>query len=428
MTLTAYLGLLSPGCSIDNEQGIDSDRLERQVNRSRLQAQAILDAELSFTNTVIKHCEFPERRETRESIATLCLLGGSMVANYALCFPVVVARHRYQAFPAYYSSGKDTPWGSAKFLLSTARRDGIRALYPGFGLGLVGQAVAGAYELLLSEFFQTTIAPATAHLGLPWRFLIQAVERSAGFAINIALYPLHRTALVMRVQSNSEMTRRCILGYKDFMAAYKSNLVRFIPWRHDSSSNSLPLMSSFVPSCIVNTLTEKLLLYLYKRVYRVFTLGVKTPAKPSRSRRREDRSSPKPKRDDVAMLNTFYPEIACGVASSILARAISYPIDTVMFKLMLQDSGVHKINTTYRGFFDCVHRTWRDEGGIKAFYVGWGAGVLEIVAGYLILEASWFAYRAVEWKLGNHPSGDDHRLIRKARRIRDRLQRDKQYI
>ncbi|KAI9009995.1 mitochondrial carrier domain-containing protein [Phycomyces nitens] len=295
MTLTAYLGLLSPGCSIDNEQDVESDRHESQVSRARLQAQAILDAELSFTTTIIKNSDYPEQR--------------------------VVARHRYQAFPAYYSAGKDTPWKSARFLWSIAKRDGIRALYPGFGLGLVGQAVAAAYELTLSEFFQSTVVPATAHLGLPWRFLIQAVER--------------------------------------------------------------------------------------------------------RSRRREDRSNSKPKRDDVAMLNTFYPEIACGVASSILARAISYPIDTVMFKLMLQDSGVHKINTTYRGFFDCVYRTWRDEGGIKAFYVGWGAGVLEIVAGYLILEASWLAYRAVEWKLGTHPSGDDHRMIRKARRLRDRLQRYK---
>ena len=69
---------------------------------------------------------------------------GTMVANYVLCFPIVVARHRLQAFPIPGQS--DTPVAFAHSLYHTYRSQGPVSLYSGIGLGLLSQAVTGAYD------------------------------------------------------------------------------------------------------------------------------------------------------------------------------------------------------------------------------------------------------------------------------------------
>lgn len=239
------------------------------------------------------------------------------------------------------------------------------------------------------------------------------------WAINIPMFPLYRNALILRVQTDSATTRRRILSFRGFLMAYKKDLLRFVSWRQPSSDVSLPLRSVFIPSCVFNIMTESMLTFLYKRVYQAFISP--TLRERRHSRRSSRRYSERHKDMNVGMLHTFYPEIACSVVSSIITRIISYPVDTVLFKLMMQDSGVHKVNTNYTGFFDCVIRTWRDEGGWKAFFPGWSGGVLETVGGYLVLEVAWWAYRLVDWKLSNYPN-TEMRTVRKARRLRERLE------
>lgn len=269
------------------------------------------------------------------------------------------------------------------------------------------------------------------------------------WCISIPLYPFYRNALILRVQPASPV--RLITSVKDFVRLYKTELARFIGVAAAAGSRRRPpLISVFVPSCILNYVTESMLMFLYKRMHRIFMFSSSPnnhshhhhPRRRDWARRRaavrralaavEEQeqqrtgtatsasSAYNPELDSMAeqiltsrnnkeersILRTYYPEIAAGIISSMIARAIIYPVDTVLFKLMLQDTGLlvpssSSMQYYYDGFFDCVLRTWRDEGGWRAFCPGWGAGVLEIVLGYAVLEASWLAYRIFDWRLSS---------------------------
>jgi hypothetical protein len=108
---------------------------------------------------------------------------------------------------------------------------------------------------------------------------------------------------------------------------------------------------------------------------------------------------------DLSLLQSYYPEIVCGMSSSMLTRALSYPMDTVIFKLMIQDTGVLSTvdQHTYTGFFDCCFKIYA-QGGWRGFFPGWGAGVLELTATWIILEASWWTYHMMDRRLSSSQS------------------------
>jgi hypothetical protein len=336
---------------------------------------------------------------------------GTMVANYSLCFPIVAARHRLQALPNLYSYKIDTPRYGVSTIMYAYKNGGIRRLYPGFGLGLLGQTCSATYESGLNQIMSPVLA-AARKANVPLYTLTTIISKLLALAINIPLYPLYRNALILRVQSDSELTRIVIHNPKEFFQLYKQDLKAFL------SPTSGHIVSAFLPSCILNVITEKLLIFIYRRIFQKFS---SSSNKEDQSLNTSTTTSTTKKRRDSTVLHTFYPEIACGIISSIITRAVSYPVDTVIYKLMVQDSGILLENTRYNGFFNCIKQTWCNEGGWKAFYPGWGIGVLEIGMGYIILEASWWAYRGIQWKLSSVPGSSDTRAVRKARKLKDRL-------
>ncbi|KAI8353982.1 mitochondrial carrier domain-containing protein [Blakeslea trispora] len=390
MTLTAYLGFLSLGSTIQTRHSVECQQEQaEELKALEAIAQAISSAEIDTVSTVSVHHAPSERRvEIRENIMGVTLAIGTMVANYSLCFPIVAARHRLQALPTHQSYARDTPLYGARTILATYRQGGLRRLYPGFGLGLMGQAISASYESCVHQIISHLLPSSTT--------LVKAITKCLSLAIQIPLYPLYRNALIMRVQSNPTL----ICSVQDFVRLYRRDLALF--WTPSS-------LSVFIPSCLLNALTEKLLIAIYRRIFHMVTETDDS-----------EKMLKKNKRKEGTVLQTFYPEIACGVISSIVTRALSYPMDTIIFKLMVQGSGVLASETNYNGFLDCVQQTWYHEGGWKAFYPGWGIGVLEVGMGYLILEASWWAYRFVQWKLQALGSSDT-RTVRKAKKLRDRF-------
>ncbi|KAI8081893.1 mitochondrial carrier domain-containing protein [Gilbertella persicaria] len=405
MTLTAYLGLLSLGSIIQTRHSAECQQEEQQeLEDLRDMAQYISAAEIDTVATVsIPNAPSERKVEMRENITGVMLAISTMVANYSLCFPVVAARHRLQALPTRYSYYRDTPLFGAKMIIYTYKNGGIRRLYPGFGLGLIGQTLSASYESGLNHVIAFMMPP-TSKASKPMSVMATLISKALAMAIHVPLYPLYRNALILRVQSDSDLTNIVIRNSQDFMRFYKRDLEAFWP----SHPNNRHVLSALIPSCILNAMTEKLLIYIYRRIFQYFSFNDDSSTNVSK------------KKKDATVLHTFYPEIACGVISSIITRALSYPIDTIIFKLMVQHSGVLKSDTTYHGFFDCVKRTWLEEGGWKAFYPGWGIGILEMGVGYLILEASWWAYCATQWKLTTLGSSDT-RAVRKAKKLRERL-------
>ena len=374
--------------------------------------------------------------EVRENITGVVLAIGTMVANYSLCFPIVAARHRLQALPTLHSYNRDTPLYGIHTIIYTYKNGGIRRLYPGFGLGLIGQTLSATYESGLNQVMSTLIVSARKHSNILGTCTTLLAKGLALF-INIPLYPLYRNALILRVQQSNQIV---INNPQDFFRRYKQDLQAFWP----GNVHHRQLLNGFIPSGILNLITEKLLIYIYRHIFQFFssnpnntsnenlstssvavadsggnTATSSTTTTTTTTNASLASSNSKKKRDST-VLHTFYPEIACGVISSIITRALSYPIETVIYKLMVQDTGVLTVNTNYTGFFDCVKKTFYEEGGWKAFYPGWGIGVLEIGMGYIILEASWWAYRVTQWKL-QVPGTSDTRAVRKARKLRDRL-------
>ncbi|KAG1453746.1 hypothetical protein G6F46_006206 [Rhizopus delemar] len=406
MTLSAYLGLLSIGSTIQIRSTAENqEEEEREVQHLRRLSEAIADAEIDIVSTISTYHAPLEHKEVKENISGVILAIGSMIANYTLCFPIVAARHSLQALPVKNSFQRDTPsYGAAK-LYYAYRNGGIRKLYPGFGLGLLGQAISASYESFLGQIMSAFSAFAIK-INFPLYAITKITAKLLALAINAPLYPLYRNALILRVQTDSDISRIVIRNYYDFFHMYKQNLMCFRSFR--------TIHPAFIPSCILNILTENLLVYIYRHIFKSFTAQESSAAKKNNS----TTSSKK----DSTVLHTFYPEIACGVISSIITRTASYPVDTILFKLMVQDSGLLKVNTNYKGFFDCIKRTYIEEGGWKAFYPGWGIGVLEIGMGYFVLEASWLAYRGMQWCLSSAYDNDNNtRTVKKARKLRERL-------
>ncbi|KAI8141227.1 mitochondrial carrier domain-containing protein [Fennellomyces sp. T-0311] len=434
MTLTAYLGLLSLGSSIQRRSSSDSFEREEQVLRLRRMDTALANAEIDVVNAVSQHSAPAEEKDARESAVAVSLTMGTMVANYILCFPIVVARHRLQAFPIPGRS--DTPVAFARSLHRMYRKQGPASLYSGIGLGLLSQAVTGAYDSYAGRSNRYGLVP----------FL---TKTCLGTGLFVLLYPFYRSALIVRVQASG--THKLIRGVKDFALSYTSNLARFFTARRE---NQLPMLSVFIPSCITQVLTERLLMFLYHRIYPLVSFR-KTNAWSSRRSRSQQRqqqhhrrarrqtveiprvalesslladldarvvatsSAKDRRREEGKPLRTFYPEMVSGIASSIIARTLIFPIDTVVYKLMLQDSGIQPIPTHYTGFFDCIRQTW-DDGGWKAFFPAWGGLVVEIAVSYLVLEGSWMVYRLADWKLSKYPS-QEPQSVRKARHLRERM-------
>jgi hypothetical protein len=349
-----------------------------------------------------------------------------MVGNYVLCFPFVVARHRRQTIPSMFYRRKDTPVDTMDYLVRLQNREGWRALYPGFGLGLLAQGFAVTYESTLNMILSHTINKGMPNGSLVTQVAQLAVAKVLELAVYIPLHPIYRSALIMRTQTQSRTTRRVITSYSGFWQTCKTEFYRFFNFSTLAKPNHLPLASVFVPSCLLSIISEKLLTITYKYLNRLISKSKSIEKRSNRRNQHRQRASslrqsfsrdlletpPPPSAEETALrdskskrltdettLYSFYPEIVCGIASSMLTRAIVYPAETIVFRLMLQDSGVLLQDTTYTGFWDCLITIVREEGCWNGLYAGVGSWLAEVALGYVILESSWMALSLTKWRL-----------------------------
>ncbi|KAI8064617.1 mitochondrial carrier domain-containing protein [Gongronella butleri] len=354
-------------------------RHEREYRRSELR---VLTTFRQLTHASLTKAE-GDKVKHKETMTGIIVAIGTMMANYVVCFPIVVSRHTSQALSTASSWQYDTPVYCFRVLHNKYQQHGMRSLYSGFGLGLLGQALTSTYETGLSRLFARVWGKPRAAHPRSAQWLYQGLR----LLIHIPLYPLFRTALILRVQSADDAL---ISSAGDFLRHYRDDLARF--W--NVGGTGLTLWSTFVPFCLFNVVTEKAMLVIYKRIYRAWTRKVK---KDENSDDKEDDIDEKADQEyhhhdegaDASLRHMYYPEIACGMLSSIVTRTLCYPSDTIIFKLMIQGTGF--TTQTYAGVMDCATQMYR-AGGVLAFFPGWGAVVLELAAGYLILEASWWVY------------------------------------
>ncbi|KAJ2962986.1 hypothetical protein NQZ79_g1993 [Umbelopsis isabellina] len=427
MTVTAYLCRLTLGSNalVDQQERNSSETAEE--NRHALELRSEVERSEAEVLATVGFYNAPDiKQEASENFAGFSLAVGAMVGNYVLCFPFVVARHRRQTIPSLFYRRKDSPIDTMDYLIRLQNREGWRALYPGFGLGLLAQGFAVTYESTLNMILSRTINKNTSSGSLVTQVAQLTVAKALELAVYIPLHPIYRSALIMRTQTQSSTTRRVITSYRGFWRSCKTEFYRFLNFRTVTKPNQLPLVSVFVPSCLLSIISEKLLTIIYKYLNRLISKSKSTEKRSNRRNQRRQRSSSlrhsfsrdmletptsspaedtalrdtKSKRPaDETTLYSFYPEIVCGIASSMLTRAIVYPAETIVFRLMLQDSGVLLQDTSYTGFWDCLFTIVKEEGCWNGLYAGVGSWLAEVALGYVILESSWIALKLTKWRL-----------------------------
>ncbi|KAH8549502.1 mitochondrial carrier domain-containing protein [Umbelopsis sp. PMI_123] len=437
MTVTAYLCRLTLGNNALAEPEQDHVEVDDETRHARELRQGVEKSEAEVLATVGFYNAPDAQQEAAENFAGFVLAVGSMIGNYVLCFPFVVARHRHQTVPQLFARQKFTPLGSIRYLSNQYRQEGWRALYPGFGLGLLAQGIAVTYESVLNTTLAKILGKVSESTSLLTRLSLTAMTKTLELAVYIPLHPIYRNALIVRTQTQSPYTQKVITSYTGFWRACKSDLYRFSPFsQHILRSNALPLSSVFIPSCLLSILSEKLLTIVYKNVHRFLYKSKQSEKRPSGRRQHqhhhhrprtsslrqslsiEPLSSPsltapitasaseQPSQEklsksttDETTLYSFYPEVVCGITSSMITRALVYPAETVVFRLMLQGSGVLKNDTSYTGFWNCVTTLIQEEGWWSGLYQGIGSWMAEVLLGYFILESSWVALRLTQWHL-----------------------------
>ncbi|KAI9323849.1 hypothetical protein BX666DRAFT_2022560 [Dichotomocladium elegans] len=429
MTVTGYLCFLSLGIRPDpkdDEHGFDVQTL-RRINR------AIDEAQISVVKSISRHGAPVEQQAYKKNLAIDVLTVGTVVANYILCFPAVAYRHRLQAFPVYRGWEQDTPVSFMRRFWSEYQQSGLRRMYPGFGLGLLSQAMITTWETLIRNMSKYVLIKAESDLAY---VTLRLTDLCLGILSHFLIYPFNRNALIIRVQA--DCTHQPIRTVRDFGELYKRELLRIF----SPSSGGLPVLSVIVPTIFMYLATETIMMSVYKAAYKFINPpNEKIRRRRERRVRRQHHNNASPSRHNrdngvvdapVATDNfatsaardtlprAYYCEIVCGVVASLVTRFITYPMDSVLFKLILQDSGIQTNQTSYTGFFNCISRTWRYEGGWKAFFPGWGGLVLEVAASYLVLEGSWIIYKAIDWKT-QRVSDYEPRSVRKARHLWDRM-------
>ncbi|KAJ2331659.1 hypothetical protein GGI00_003156, partial [Coemansia sp. RSA 2681] len=100
---------------------------------------------------------------------------------------------------------------------------------------------------------------------------------------------------------------------------------------------------------------------------------------PPRRRRRAggggDADGPAVERDEVLV----YTQAVCTALSSIAARALLYPVDALIVRLMADQAGLTRLG--YTGFFSCLARVCRSPTqGLSSLYAGFASALLSDLA------------------------------------------------
>ncbi|RUS27218.1 hypothetical protein BC938DRAFT_483579, partial [Jimgerdemannia flammicorona] len=367
---------------------------------------------------------FPDAAENNAGFG---LAVTALATNYTLGYPFLVARHRHQAFPFLFRDRDESPLTYLRYLGNIRANHGLRALYPGLGIGLLTQVTTTGYEAVLNNVDQR-LSPRLRKRGWPVKLVANIIFKGFELALCAPLYPLYRSALILQVQCTTALTQISIHTLHDLLASYKDGLLAIFFRRN------LHWTSTLLPACILHFLGEVIVTTAYNYLHHQLvptkpsknqpaaSIDLPSPPSPTSSTSpitltpssatststststalssKPKQPQPQQQRDATAMLHNFYPDIVCGFASNLVSKLLVLPLETVVVKLALQDSGALRMedHAVYAGFWDCVRRTYANEGGVIAFYNGLlGGWIGEVIVAWIVLEATWGLYRGAKW-------------------------------
>ncbi|PIA15971.1 hypothetical protein COEREDRAFT_102608 [Coemansia reversa NRRL 1564] len=88
-----------------------------------------------------------------------------------------------------------------------------------------------------------------------------------------------------------------------------------------------------------------------------------------------------------------FVKLAAGTLAGVLARALMYPADAVVLRVVADEAGLTAHG--YSGFSDCLRRLARSPSGLRVLYSGFGrAMAVELGLGWLTLEIAHYFCKA----------------------------------
>ncbi|KAK9723384.1 hypothetical protein K7432_001991 [Basidiobolus ranarum] len=305
-----------------------------------------------------------ENKEQYENILGLTSAVTSLVSSSFLSYPFISIRNRHQVFPTRYPSlAKQHPFHNLNILKDLIRKEGLKSLWIGYGAGLLCQSAFVIYEAgcnVVSVKGNQLKSKSTIPRRV-WDLGIAGMH----FLLYIPLYPFYRTSVLLRlggydsrlVTKKSELSSIKKLTVDFWLTLFHPEVGR-IPWT--------TLISAYIHHYIFDYIQA----VCHLRFCRML-LSTK------KSNKRE------------TMLHSFFPELVCVVGSHLLARLITYPMETIVYSLIAQDANLS--TTKYSGLFHCALSILRERGW-KGLYLGMNGFLSEACVSWTVLEGTYYIY------------------------------------
>ncbi|XP_051906682.1 mitochondrial outer membrane protein SLC25A46 isoform X2 [Hippocampus zosterae] len=305
----------------------------------------------------------------------------SLFAENVLTHPCVVFRRQCQV---NYHARCDhlMPFSALAVMYAISKAQGPRALWKGMGSTFIVHGVTLGAEGIISEFtpLPREIPHRWSAKQLAGHFLLK------GLTAVVAL-PFYCSSLIETVQS--EIVRD--ESSSGLLDCVREGLARLLGMGAPHSRRLLPLSCLLLPAVChavlryaAATAVQRAALWLHRRAKQRRQGSADPPADP---------------------LETHFPELAAAWLGSLVADALTFPLETVLHRLSLQGTRtiidatdgvaagnggsplVLPVNTQYDGAADCFHSIRRKEGW-AAFYRGFGALVAQFALHGALLAAA----------------------------------------
>lgn len=346
-------------------------------------------AEVRILNSISKGSVNSAQEENWKRLVGFSLGLGSLYFQEVLSYPIIVVRRQCQVNHTALKYHL-TPFTVFQFMLKIQRKQGIGALWKGWGSSCVVQGFIITTEIGISELLHlprdlSKEEQSTATSVIKHQFL-------KCLAIPLTL-PFYSASLVDSVQSYQMGESRSLLLF------FKDVFYRLAGWYSSRGHGRLlPMYSLIAP-----TLLHGMLHYILKSFIEKTIIKFGQPV------------GKKVDEDEIAINagKLYYTQLLAGFLSSLFTDLLLFPLETVVNRLHVQGTrtiiddtdngvGVVPLCTNYEGMADCVTSICRDEGP-AALYKGLGALFIQYVLQALILKVTKTIYKNLPQTDVKHP-------------------------
>eukprot|EP00794_Sanderia_malayensis_P009564 gene9564-10552_t len=383
----------------DRSEGEGQSQQQQPIGAKYVDGEdPIKQAETRILSSVSKAAINNAQEEHWNRLAGFAVGVGSLYLQEVVSYPIVIIRRQCQV---NHTARKYhlMPFTAFQLMLRIQAKQGVHALWKGWGSSCILQGIVILSEVAISEIMHLPRDISKGESQTLKGILGNNVLKSIGILVTL---PFFSANLVDSIQSHQiEDSRPLVLFFKDVF--YRMAGWYTAPRGH---GRLLPMYSLIAP-----TLLHGMLRFAIKTIIGSLIMRLGQP----RTGASTSSSSKRTSRNDAEdfVVNTgkiYYTQLLAGFVSSLLTELLLYPLETVVIRLHIQGTrtiiddtdcgdGVVPLCTNYDGMTDCFESICRDE-GLSALYKGLGALILQYVLQAILLKITKTIYKSL-------PQSDD---------------------